>query len=277
MIIGDGARRLAARALPRSVRSRLAVYENLRRGEPELTLVAGLLGLRGTLVDVGANSGPYALLAAQLGRRVIAFEPNPRVASGLRRLLGPRGEVHQVALSDENGSAAFFVPYEGTQEVSTRGSLEPTAHVEFERERIEVDLATLDSFDLRSVALIKIDVEGHEWRVLKGGLQTIRRELPNLLIEIEEHRAPGNFDRIRGLLTPFGYEGCFLSGSDLRPASAFRVHQHQRPENAPKWRQPTTGTYVNNFIWISPVHRDVMSELRRGARRSPLLATVRIG
>ncbi|MDQ1426186.1 MAG: hypothetical protein QOD72_3684, partial [Acidimicrobiaceae bacterium] len=197
------------------MRTRLAVYANLRRGEPELTLVAGLLGQRGTLVDVGANAGPYALLGAQLGRHVIAFEPNPHVATGLRRLLGPRGVVHEVALSDAAGSAAFFVPYEGATEISTRGSLEQSAHVEFERQRIDVQLATLDSFDLRDVALIKVDVEGHEWPVMSGAQETIRRELPNLLIEIEDHRAPGNLDRIRNFLTPLGYEGCFLFGTDL--------------------------------------------------------------
>lgn len=273
----DSTRRFAARVLPKSVRTRLVVYEHLRTGEPELTLVRGLLGDRGSLIDVGANDGPYSLLAAHLGRHVIAFEPNAGVAAGLRRLLGARGEVHEVALSDAAGSAAFFVPYEGAEEVSTRGSLEESAHVEYERQRIEVNLATLDSFDLRDVALIKIDVEGHEWPMLQGAVETIRRELPNVLVEIEEQRAPGNFDRIRELLTALDYEGCFLMGSDLHAASTFAVDKHQRPQDAPKWGQRAVGTYVNNFIWVSPSHRDVMSELRRGARRSPLLSTVRIG
>jgi FkbM family methyltransferase len=268
---------LVARALPKSVRTRLAVYENLRHGEPELTLVRGLLGDRGTLVDVGANDGPYSLLGAQLGRHVIAFEPNARMAAGLRRLLGARGEVHEVALSNAAGSATFFVPYEGTEEVTTRGSLEESAHAELERQRIEVDVATLDSFDIHGVALVKIDVEGHEWPVLQGAVQTLRRERPNLLIEIEEQRAPGNFDRIRELLTDLDYEGCFLLGSDLHPVTTFAVRRHQRPEDAPKWGQRAVGTYVNNFIWVSPSHRDVMTELRKGARRSPLLSTVRMG
>ena len=74
--------RSALGALPKSIRARLAVYENLRTGEPELALVPGLLGSRGALVDVGANNGPYASLAAQLGRHVVASSRTRRWQPG---------------------------------------------------------------------------------------------------------------------------------------------------------------------------------------------------
>ena len=46
-------------------------------------------------------------------------------------------------------------------------------------------MRTLDSFQLTQVGFIKIDVEGHEEAVLRGGLATLKREMPNLMIEIE--------------------------------------------------------------------------------------------
>src|SRR6266568_3035020 len=49
-----------------------------------------------------------------------------------------------------------------------------------------VEVRTLDSFEFSDVAMIKIDVEGHEEAVVAGAEETIRRCRPSLLIESEE-------------------------------------------------------------------------------------------
>jgi FkbM family methyltransferase len=56
------------------------------------------------MVDVGANTGIYSAMALQRRRWVAAFEPVPEEAARLRRLVGSRGIVHQVALSDRSGT-----------------------------------------------------------------------------------------------------------------------------------------------------------------------------
>jgi hypothetical protein len=129
-----------------------------------------------------------------------------------------------------------------------------------------VEVATLDSLDLLGVALIKIDVEGHEWQVLRGALATVSRELPNLIVEIEEHRAPGNLERFAETLTGLGYAGFVLHDRRLMDVADFSIDVHQRPAHAPSWGTARSGVYVNNFIWVSPVHAGTIDTLRRQAR-----------
>jgi FkbM family methyltransferase len=274
MAPNEAARRVAVRVLPRSLVGRARVFERLWADETELCLVRALLGTHGAFVDVGANDGPYSMLAAHFGRRVVAFEPNSAVAEGLRAALGRGVEVHAVALSDHAGSAVFFLPVQADTDITTRGSLEAGAHTDFQRREMTVDVATLDSFDLEDVALIKIDVEGHEWQVLRGALTTVRRDLPNLIVEIEEHRAPGNLTRFVGTLTGLGYEGFVVHDRQLMPVADFSVAVHQRPEHAPAWGTRSR-SYVNNFIWVAPTRRSVIDTLRRRARLPRLLAVAR--
>jgi hypothetical protein len=44
-------------------------------------------------------------------------------------------------------------------------------------------MRTLDSYDLRNVDFLKIDTEGYEFFVLKGGEKTIRRDQPCVIVE----------------------------------------------------------------------------------------------
>ena len=76
-----------------------------------------------------------------------------------------------------------------------------------------VPLQTLDSYRFEDVELIKIDVEGHEYSVIKGQ----RRRWPlrdlRLLVEIEQrHSRKANRGGFRRLLA-FGYQGFFMMGT----------------------------------------------------------------
>jgi hypothetical protein len=111
-------------------------------------------------------------------------------------------------------------------------------------ESVMVNMATLDSFGLTNVGFIKIDVEGHEEAVLHGGLQTLKREMPNLMIEIEERHAPGSLGRVSVLLSDIGYAGFFLDGKQLISIEQFDLHRHQVRRNG------QAGKYINNFLFF---------------------------
>ena len=49
--------------------------------------------------------------------------------------------------------------------------------------KLDVPVATLDSFDLEAVDMIKIDCEGFELQVLKGAVETLKRWRPALIVE----------------------------------------------------------------------------------------------
>jgi FkbM family methyltransferase len=138
-------------------------------------------------VDVGAHIGLFSVLAAQLvGRsgRVVAFEPYPESRKRLRRLadrngLGERIEIVAAALSDHAAAAA---PLYMTDD-SVLSTLDPDHSPMCNREgfgrSIPVEVTTLDGWlaarpDLQPrLAAIKIDVEGHEGRVIAGMHHTL--------------------------------------------------------------------------------------------------------
>lgn len=141
----------------------------------------------GTALDIGANVGNHTLyLAAACGMRVVAFEPVQHAelrANVALNDFSPRVQVEPVALGD----------HDGTAEHVGAGRLRPGG---------KLVVRTLDSYTVHNVRLVKIDVEGMEPAVLRGGEQTIRRHRPT--IWAEEHNQ-AEHDAIAAVLEPWGY------------------------------------------------------------------------
>lgn len=139
-----------------------------------------------TVVDVGANLGYYALLASRLvgpQGRVFAFESTP---STYRTLLEnvALNEAHnitacRVALCDFCGSVSVIEQEEdGYNRIGLGGEL--GAH--------RVPSLTLDRFvnerKIERIDLVKVDIEGAEYRFLQGGRATIERFRPIVAVEL---------------------------------------------------------------------------------------------
>jgi FkbM family methyltransferase len=177
---------LRALLKPPSAYYRRRIADETRSGEPELALVPELMRRRGTAIDAGANQGFFAYALSEYADRVIAFEPNPDYALFSRIMLRGKVEVRRMALSNKSGHATFHVPIskEGVV-LHLAGSLEETHMRLFPRARCyEVELRTLDEFNLHDVHFIKADVEGTERDVLDGGRETIMRDRPAIVLEL---------------------------------------------------------------------------------------------
>lgn len=139
------------------------------------------------VVDCGANLGYYSLLMADLvgeEGRLHAFEPNPDMARRLRQSISVNGfagrtTIHEIALADAPGTAAFSVPAGEPKNghVGAAGS-----HAEAGDDgprRFDVRVDTLDAMLGDSpVDLIKIDVEGAEERLWDGMQGILARGAP---------------------------------------------------------------------------------------------------
>jgi FkbM family methyltransferase len=160
--------------------------------EDELWIIERWEDLTATAIDVGANQGFYAYKLARWFRIVEAFEPNARIAGRIREYASPRITTHCVALSGSNGEANLHVPVSATGvEYPGWGSLEATSLPVSQQINIEaVPARTLDSYMLEGVAVIKIDVEGHECAVLRGSRETIGRCRPVILVEVKPPSCP---------------------------------------------------------------------------------------
>lgn len=163
-------------------------------GEPELRELSRLVPADRLAVDVGAAEGVWSWFLARRARSVVAFEPNPDSAARIVRRV-PRAVVHAVALSDREGEAELRIPRVGGQSLTGWATIEPanrhTALAPERWESIRVPTRTLDSFELRDVGFVKIDVEGHELAVLEGARRTILRDRPVILVEAEDRHRPG--------------------------------------------------------------------------------------
>jgi len=154
-----------------------------RRFEPISTpwMLAQMGEREGAYVDVGASTGWFAIPMAKRGYKVIAFECNARSAQRLRdncALNDVQITLHQVAASDRQGQATFT--HNPRLPLTSGGSLES---VRANRASEIVPCARLDDLIDEPVALLKIDVEGHERAVLRGAERLIERYRPALVLE----------------------------------------------------------------------------------------------
>jgi FkbM family methyltransferase len=133
----------------------------------------------GVVVDAGANIGWYTLLSAsrvERGGRVISFEPDETNFAYLAKSVSDNAftnvKLMKAALSDEVGSATLHL-----SPISSNPGMHSIAF-EFATRSITVPTTTLDkaAFDeeIRMIDVLKVDVEGAEPRVLRGGISLLR-------------------------------------------------------------------------------------------------------
>lgn len=230
-------------------------YELMRNGEFEIeetVILSRLLPKIDVFIDIGANLGYYTCLALQTGKPVIAFEPQQQNLHCLFQNLIANGwendaEIFPIALSNQPGLLTLY------------GASGPSASLiknwagysaSFKK---TVPVSTLDNvisgrfFDQR--LLIKIDVEGAEFNVLRGALMTLTRTpKPFWLLEIclqEFHPEGSNPDflHIFKLFWKHGYEA-YTANSTPRLI---------RPEEVTNWvaeGHAASGTF--NYVFADP-------------------------
>lgn len=241
-------------SLPKSTQVPIKFWLDRARGylEPEMVLLPHLVKPGCQVVDVGGNRGVYAYRCWKLGARVDVFEPNPVCLAvlGAWSQGRPRVKLHPVGLSDSAGSAELHIPIDDAG-VEHDASASLDQH-EFGTERAQtVSIATLDSFGLRGVTFIKIDVEGHEARVIDGAAATLAESRPALLVEIEQRHCAVPIGEVFDRILAHGYAGYYLEQGRLNPLASFDVNQHQTPSQLGS----KSGSYINNFLFLNPARR----------------------
>jgi FkbM family methyltransferase len=185
---GDYARYLALRSRGALIASRLGLYER-----STLAFVRTLVRSGDTVIDVGANFGAYtAALSRMVGvsGSVDAFEPQPDVFAHLVRTLGRSANVNlvQSALGAKVGDGRIRIP-------TIAGAIPEPALAHLTLEALPTDLAaegdvdvavtTLDTHceGFNSLRYIKVDAEGVDLDVLRGGVETLARLRPFVQFE----------------------------------------------------------------------------------------------
>ncbi len=226
-------------------------YRSLRGGlEKELDILFLIVQKQSRTIDIGGNRGTYAYCLWRLRAKLEVFEPNPKCNSILSAWSSgkPDVNIHPVALSDSSGQANLHIPIdESGEEHDASASIE---HAEFDNARDElVSLKTLDSYHFDNVSFIKIDVEGHEHKVIQGAAATISTSHPALLVEIEQRHHSRSINEIFDKIIELGYQGFYLDGEELMALKNFDVECHQSKNNFDDRKE----RYLNNFLFL---HQD---------------------
>lgn len=171
-------------------------------------------------VDIGSNLGWYSLLATSLNSnsKIFAFEPMNSVREKLQLNLERNGYqntcVESCALGTVPHSAQMW-SYSGNDGMHTLHPIEEWGAMPDHEVRIEVlDRYTELFCEPNLPVLVKLDVEGSEMDVLKGGVSLLKLDNVQMIIEVNETMllAGGtSTDELFAFLKSFGFLGYWIS------------------------------------------------------------------
>lgn len=167
-----------------------------------------------TVVDIGAHTGQFSLLARALypDAMIYAFEPLPKAAAKYRQVFAhdPRTRLYEAAIAPTVGDRTFYLGDEWDA-----GSLLPSAWGS--PRGIRVHAAPLAAFlaatALQSPALLKLDVQGYEVRALEG-CRSLLPHFDEVIAELMLHEAYVGQALAADIIVLLREEGFQLAGID---------------------------------------------------------------
>ncbi len=192
---------------------------------------------RKLLWDIGALHGIFSLVFCRSnGGRALAAEPSPLAQPILRRNLQLNPELGiqlcPMALGAEPGRLKFHLTWQ-------YANFLPSAENPADRQVHECEVTTLDALLDRGDTpdTLKIDVEGLEAAVLRGGQRLLREVRPLLFLEIHTSLLlpqPGALEEVFGLLTQADYRLNDSTGATVTLANLQRHPQVVRVVGQPQ-------------------------------------------
>lgn len=167
----------------------------------ELGIFITLAKKSSVFFDIGANIGYYSIVSKMYNPKieVHAFEPLPGARVYARKNADANGfsniRINEIAISDKNGKEVFHSrinPKFKDFDIHLNGdsSLFPGRLTNSELKKFDVITQTLDSYVMenleqgKKIDLIKMDTEGTEDRVLKGGNEVLKQHRPIIMCEV---------------------------------------------------------------------------------------------
>lgn len=175
-----------------------------------------------TVIEVGANVGAHTLLIGKLiGNKghIYAFEPTDFASEKLRKNISINPDVSNITVRTEivtnkkNDLPKLDIRSSWT--VDSKKTPECTALKD--TKSISIDDFAAEVF-LESLALVKIDVDGYDFKVLQGAKSTLFRFLPVIFCELCEYTLNEQGDSIKdiyNLLTSMGYVAFLEDGIEI--------------------------------------------------------------
>lgn len=136
------------------------------------------------IVEIGSSAGYHTVYLSSIAKHVYSFEPQETTYKALLTNLEMNNcknvTTHNFALYSKNCKmkTSWVVPYTSENHSATSVPL-------VVNEDGNIETKTLDSLNLSYIDFIKIDAQGSDLNILKGGIETIKKNKPVLLFEHE--------------------------------------------------------------------------------------------
>lgn len=134
----------------------------------------------GVVFDIGANRGEYSEMIIQAGipAKIHCFEPDGRVFKELQNKFQSKDSIqlNNFGLGEKQGKSSFNLNVDdpGLNSILDMN----TVGYSYRNTVVEINLDTIDNYCLtngiKRIDFIKIDVEGFEIPILKGGINTFK-------------------------------------------------------------------------------------------------------
>ena len=207
--------------------------------EKELKIIEKYSDKSKDALDIGVYRGVYSFKLAENFNTVHSFEPNPLLYPYLEKNLKKiikKIKLYNVALSDNNGEAELKLPLrtksifkDNIEELFQLGAatMHPDNKID-NYKKITIKTKKLDDFEMvNRIGFIKIDVEGHEISVLKGGEKLIKKNKPPLLIEIEKRHSGQEVSETIKFINSFGYNAYYLENNELKSITKLNNYENE--------------------------------------------------
>ena len=212
-------------------------------------------------LDIGANIGNHAASFSKYFGKIFAFEINEVVFHILQsNTVGTNIIPVHVGLSDQAGEVSFAENFEimGASRIEV-GSSDAAQ---------QMKVVPLDTFArenaLTDVSFVKIDVEGHELQVLKGGAAFFQEQQPVLAFEAHFATNPSEGKRVQELLESYGYSHFW----EMELQSPFMRRLNANcPKSVARFLKLLIRTSVQKNLMLSPCEQLV------GKKRDSVIAS----
>ncbi|MBA2498914.1 MAG: FkbM family methyltransferase [Chitinophagaceae bacterium] len=206
-----------------------------------------------TVLDIGAHKAGYLYFLQKLvgdQGKVYAFEPQLTLYSYIKKikrlLKWENVTLEHLALSDSKGSVTLFIPTNKVSKASAPGAtiVENKIHANNGKtEKVSTD--TLDGYCSHyhvKPDFLKIDVEGNELKIFQGGMYTLKKYKPKIIVEIEAfHVGREKVLETFAFMKSLNYKGFAVHGLNRIDLNDFSFEKYQNTNDIKN--------YCNNFIF----------------------------
>ncbi len=195
-------------------------------------------------LDVGGNWGQSVLALKRIARpdRIVTFEPNPELAARMKRVFASDSavQVEACGLGDVDDVLTLYVPryrrfvYDGLASMDESEARDWLAErmtgfdpTKLFIDRHEIAVRTLDSYGF-DPDIVKMDVQGLELQVLRGGLETFRKSIP---VTIAEGPEPAVVELFKSIgMDAYRWDGERLIANDINSINILFIHPRRLAE-----------------------------------------------